>query len=100
MTYALPYICGIVQKNRIKPAKYRHYLSMDINMYNALHEKGIITPEQYFIEESAFFQYNDIEVIISFINIRECNDLHLRILSYLVNEWYEYNPIKRGGQAF
>jgi len=98
--YTLQYICEIVQRGRIKPAKFKHWLKMQRYIYEELREKGIIAPEIYFIEESAFFQYSQEEVIINFINHKMINDLQIRIQDYFIVKFLGTNPILRGGTMF
>ena len=100
MDNSLSYIIEIIQRGRIKPAKYRHYLSMSRTIYDILINNNIIRPEDYFVEESAFFEYKEEIVIINFIHLYICDDLHIRILTYLLNDKYGYSVIKRGGTAF
>ena len=100
MDNSLSYITEIIQRGRIKPAKYRHYLSMSRTIYNVLINNNIIRPEDYFIEESVFFEYRDDIITLNFIHLYICDDLHIRILSYLLDEKYGYNVIKRGGSMF
>lgn len=96
----LAQICAVIQRGRIKPAKYKHYLKIPINIYYRLQENGVIVPEYFFIEQSAFFEYNEKDVTISFINLCTVDDMHIRILSFLVSEQYGKNPIERGGVIF
>ena len=98
--HTLQYICEIVQRGRIKPAKFKHWLKMQRYIYEELREKGIIAPEIYFIEESAFFQYSQEEVIINFINHKMINDLQIRIQDYFIVKFLGTNPILRGGTMF
>ena len=100
MIYDLDYICEKIQKGHIKPSKYRHFLKIPLPLFNMLNERLVIIPNEYFAEESAFFQYNTEEVTINFINKGLCNDLHIKILSYLVSDLYGNNPIIRGGIMF
>jgi hypothetical protein len=96
----LAYICEIVQRGKIKPAKYKHYISMSRSIYERLVEESIIKPEYFFIEQSAFFEYKRDTVTINFIAQYICDDMHIRILSYLVKEKLGVNPITRGGTMF
>ena len=73
---------------------------MPIYLYEELRNKGIISLESYFIDESAFFEFSLSEVTISFINLYECEDLHRKIDHYLVIKFAGSYPIKRGGRFF
>ena len=97
---SLSYIIEVIQRGRIKPAKYKHYLSMNRDIYDLLLNQNIIRPEDYFIEESAFFEYKEDIITINFVHLYICDDLHIRILSYLLNMKYGYEVIKRGGIMF
>jgi len=91
------FLTEVIQHGRIKPAKYRHYLKMEYFLYEELRNKGIINPEEYYIDASAFFEFKNNEVTVSFMNNRECEDLHRRIDNYLVIKFAGSYPIKRGG---
>jgi aspartyl/asparaginyl-tRNA synthetase len=91
------YLTEVIQKGRIKPAKYKHYLRMPIFLYEELRNKGIINAEDYFIDQAAFFEFKDQEMTISFINFRQCTDLELKILRYLVKKFAGSCPVLRGG---
>lgn len=94
------FITEVVQRGRIRPAKYKHDLSMPAFLYEEMREKGIIDPEQYFIEEDAFFEFKPDEVIISFRNLYAAEDLHRKIDRYLIIKFAGSYPIKRGGRFF
>lgn len=96
----LSYITEVIQRGRIKPAKYKHYLKMSREIYLELSNNNIIRPEDYFIEESVFFEYKEDIVILNFIHLYICDDLHIRILNYLLNKKYGYEVIFRGGTIF
>lgn len=93
------FITEVIQRGRIKPAKYKHYLKLPFYLYEDLRSKGIINPEDYYIDQSAFFEFKNNEMTISFMNFRECGDLHLRILTYLVVKFAGSCPIKRGAES-
>jgi len=91
------FIVETIQRGRIKPVKYRHSISMPIFIYEELRNRGIINPEDYYIEQSAFFEFKHEEATISFINLYSCEDLHRRIDHYLVVKFAGDYPIKRTG---
>jgi len=89
------FICETVQRGRIKPVKYRHSITMPIFLYEELKNKGVINPEDWYIDQSAFFEFAREEATISFINLYSCEDLHRRIDYYLVKKFAGSYPIKR-----
>jgi hypothetical protein len=94
------FITTIVQRGKNRPKKFKHDITMPIYLYEELRNKGIISPESYFIDESAFFEFSLSEVTISFINLYACEDLHRKIDHYLVIKFAGSYPIKRGGRFF
>ena len=91
------YITEIIQRGRIKPAKFIHSIGMPIYLYEELKDRGVIIPEDYFITESAFFEFKEDEMTISFVNLYNCEDMHRGILTYLVIKFAGSCPIKRSG---
>lgn len=91
------FITEVIQRGRIKPAKYVHSLSMPLFLYEELRDRGAIVPEDYFIDESAFFEFRNDTAIISFITLFACEDLHRRIDYYLVVKFAGSYPIQRSG---
>lgn len=99
MTDGLLFIINTIQGKRERPVKYRHFLRIPIFLYDELVNHCIIEPENYYIEEAAFFQINDYFVTISFITYAHIEDLHVRILNYLVVKANGTNPIQRGAHS-
>lgn len=94
---AFGFITEVVQRGRIKPAKYRHYLKVPYFLYEELRNRGVINPDDYYIDQSAFFEFRNDEMTISFINFKERADLHMRILIYLVEKFAGSCPVTIGG---
>jgi len=90
----------LIQGERHKPKKFKHYLQMPAFLYEELYLKGIIDPEIYFIDGSAYFEFTDTEATVSFINLYACEDLHRKIDHYLVVKFAGSYPLKRGGTFF
>ena len=91
------FIIETVQRGRIRPAKFRHQIAMPIFLYEELRNRGVINPEDYYIEQTAFFEFKTGEATISFLNLYNCEDLHRRIDYYLVKKFAGSYPIKRNG---
>lgn len=94
------FIAEVIQRGRSRPKKYKHFLSLPVFLYEEMRKNGSIDPQAYFIDESAFFEFGDKEVTISFINLYACEDLHRKIDQYLVIKFAGSYPIKRGGIFF
>jgi hypothetical protein len=94
------FITEIVQRGRSKPKKYKHDLTMPVYLYEELCNRGVINPEDYFIEEQAFFSFTTHEAIVSFVSLFACEDLHRKIDHYLVVKFAGSYPLKRGGRFF
>ena len=94
------FITEVIQRGRSRPKKYKHYLRMPTFLYEEMRAKNDIKPEIYFIDESAFFEFNDKTVTISFITLYACEDLHRKIDHYLVMKFAGSYPIERGGVFF
>src|SRR5664280_882538 len=91
------FITTIAQRGKNRPKKFKHDITMPIYLYEELRNKGIISPENYFIDESAFFEFSLSEVTISFLNLYAAEDLNTKSLIYLVKKFAGSCPIKRGG---
>lgn len=91
------YITEILQRGHVRPKKFVHSIAMPVYLYEELRNRGVINPEDYFITESAFFEFKEDEMTISFLNLYNCEDLHRRILTYLVVKFAGSCPIKRSG---
>ena len=96
----LGFILEVAQRGKCRPKKFKHDLTMPLFLYEELCFRGVIRPEDYFINESAFFEFTDDEATISFINLYHCEDLHRRIDHYLVVKFAGSYPVKRGGRMF
>jgi hypothetical protein len=91
------FIVEVIQRGRIKPAKYIHNITMPVTLYEEMRDRGIINMEDYYIDEQCFFENKRDEVILNFINLYACEDLHRRIDCFLIVKLLGYYPIKRSG---
>jgi hypothetical protein len=91
------FITEIIQRGRIRPAKFIHCLKMPTELYKELRDSNVIIPEDYFIDERAFFEFKNEFVIISFVYLFNCEDLHRQIDHYLVVKFSGSYPIERTG---
>ena len=91
------FIAEIIQRGRIKPAKFVHSLTMPTFLYEEMRNEGLIEPEVYFIDESAFFEFKEEKTTISFVTLFACEDLHRKIDHYLVVKFAGSYPIERSG---
>ena len=94
------FIAEVVQRGRVRPKKFKHFLRMPTFLYEEIRDCGVIDPESYFIDESAFFEFTTDTVTVSFINLYACEDLHRKIDHYLVMKFAGSYPIERGGSFF
>jgi hypothetical protein len=94
------FIVDDIQGGRSKPKKYKHDLTMPLFLYEEMRDQGRIRPEDYFVDESAFFEFTDTEATISFINLWSCEDMLHKIDRYLIIKFAGSYPIKRGGRMF
>ena len=91
------FITEVVQRGRIRPAKYVHSLKMPVSVYQELLDHNIIDYEDYLLFQIAFFEFKGDFTIISFVNLYECEDLHRKVDYYLVKKAYGVYPIERIG---
>jgi len=91
------FICEVLQRGRICPAKYVHKITMPAGLFREMQDRGVINIEDYYVDESMFFEHKNEEVILSFINLYACEDMHRRIDCFLIVELLGYYPIKRTG---
>ena len=96
----LNFICDVIQRNRKRPKKYKHYLQMSQGIYQELRNNFIINMEQYYLDETAFIEVFDGQVRISFISLYMCEDLHRKIDHYIIKKFMGKYPIIRGGIFF
>jgi hypothetical protein len=89
------FITEVIQRGRIKPAKFIHSLKIPMHLYEEMRDKGVIKPENYYIHESAFFEFRHEKVIISFVCRGLCDDLQFAIDHYLIVEYSGNYPIER-----
>jgi len=94
------FIEDTVQRGKLKPKKFKHYIEMPLDLFKEMTEAGIINCEDYYIEQSAWFEFRMNKVIISFICLYQCEDLHRKIDHYLIIHYMGYYPLKRGGIFF
>ena len=94
------FITEIIQRGRHKPEKYRHFLKMPFFLYQELCEKRIIDWQDYYLDETAFFEadQNLQTMTISFITLFAIEDLHRKIDRYLIVKFAGSYPLERGGQ--
>lgn len=101
------FLTKTIQRSRIRPAKFIHSLTFPDYLYNDLRKNLVIVPEDYFTDESAFFEFKNEDhlvdgikksipvAIVSFVHLYSCEDLHRRSLEYLVKKFAGSCPIKR-----
>lgn len=95
----LCFITEIIQRGRIRPAKYIHTLVIPSFIYDELILHGIVKPEDYYIHETAFFEFRYEKVLISFACRGLCDALQFAIDKYLITELMGKYPIERTGQS-
>lgn len=93
------FITEVVQRGRIKPAKYVHSITIPVDLYEEIRDHGWIVPEDYFIDQLAFFEFKHEKAVISFVNLFNCEDLHRRVLTYLVIKYAGSCPVERSGYS-
>lgn len=93
-------IIEIMQRGRIKPAKYRYSLRMPKDIFAYLHKVNVIDIEYYHISDSIFFEFKEDIVILNFKELYICEDIHIRSLSALVSRSLGKDPIVRAGEFY
>jgi hypothetical protein len=94
------FIIEVVQRGKSRPKKFKHDIAMPVFLYEELRSRGIIDSEDYFINDTAFFEFDGQNITISFLNLFACEDLHRKIDHYLVVKFAGSYPLKRGGRFF
>lgn len=94
------FVVDVVQRGRLRPKKYKHQVIMPDYLYEELRNRGVIDSEALFIDEIAFFEYRNSEVLISFISLFSAEDLHRKIDHFLVTKFAGSYPIRRAGLFF
>jgi hypothetical protein len=93
------FIVEVIQRGRIKPAKFIHSLTIPYSLYQEMRNKGIIKPENYYTYDTAFFEFRHERVIISFVARCLCDNLQFVIDRYLIVECMGKYPIVRTCQS-
>lgn len=94
------FLQDVIQGGRKKPKKFRHYIKIPSFLFDECITKGIINTEDLYTSEAAYFEFSECFVTISFITYWNVEDVHIRILDYIVRRELGYSPIMRGGHAF
>lgn len=97
--YDYGYIVEVVQRGRIKPAKFRHSFVMPLEDWEIMRDKGKINIELYFIDESAFFEFTEKSVIVSFVNKSAWKDFIIQAYSYKLFTLLGRDPFKFFAQS-
>jgi hypothetical protein len=92
------FILDVIQRGRKRPKKYMHDLIMPAFLFEELHGKSIIAFQDMLIEDQAFFEFDGVNVTLSFISLFACEDVHTKILRYLVVKFAGSCPIGRYGR--
>ena len=95
----LLFILETIQGKRIRATKYRHFIKIPMFLYEELENNGVIAPIDISADSDVFFEMNEYFVTISFVHYVHIEDLHVRILNYLVVKTLGGNPIERGGYS-
>ncbi len=95
----LNFIVDVIQRGRIRPAKYVHSLELPYGLYKELKDHGIIRPDNFYVNENAFFEFRHERVIISFINLCICDVMQFSIDRYLITDIMGKYPIVRTYQS-
>ena len=90
------FITGVIQHNRKRPAKYKHYLALPLYLYEELNERGLIDMEAFYVDEQAFFEFSGEGVRISFMNLYQCEDFHRKVDHYQIVKATGVYLVKRG----
>jgi len=97
----LIFIIETIQGKRKRSKKYRHYVKIPIFLYDELIDAGVLNLENFFIDETIFVEADEFFVTLNFITYSHVNDIHIRILDYLVKRLNgNKNLIERGGYSF
>ena len=92
--YDFKFITEVMQRSKMKPARYCHSLPMPISIYEETKSIGVLDVEYLICESVAFFDFRGETVIISFVNRSIFYDIHLKIYHYLVEKAYGFDPLK------
>lgn len=93
------FLHDVIQNNRKRPEKYRHFIRIPSFLYDELISHCIVDPESFYVNHAAFFEFTNYFVTISFITYTHVEDLHVMILNYLVVKATGSNPVSRGGHS-
>ena len=91
------FIISFIQDGRKKPKKFRHYVRIPVELFSEMLEAGILDPERYYAEEIAFFEFDGVNVTVSFLSLYHSEDFYAKATNYLLIKLMGLNPIERGG---
>ena len=93
------YIIEIIQRGKLCPKKFHHDLTIPAFLYEEVISRNIVDFHSHYVEGTAFLEYDGRESItISFLSLWACEDIHTRILRYLVIKFAGDCPIIRSGR--
>jgi hypothetical protein len=91
------FIAEVIQKGRIRPSTYVHEIIIPDYLYEDLMDKGIINHHDNYTKNQAFYEFRHGRVIVSFMHLWACEDMHHRIDHFLIVKFTGSYPITRKG---
>jgi hypothetical protein len=91
------FITKFIQDGRRKPKKFKHFVRLPQELFCDLMELKIIDPERYYIDETAFFQFDGETATVNFQCLYSSEDFYAKVTNYLIVQLMGQNPIQRGG---
>lgn len=80
------------------PSKYLHTLIMSTELFIELWSTRVVDFEYYSIDNTIYYQEHDETISISFITVKACSDVQIKILEYIIKNKIGSLPVLRVDQ--
>jgi hypothetical protein len=91
------FIAKVIQRGHIRPATYIHEIGLPYDLYEAMSNANVIDHEYYFLSKTAFFEFRNEEVIVSFNHLYLCEDFHHLVDRFMIVSLTGSYPVCRSG---
>lgn len=91
------YIADVIQRGRIRPSTFTHEIGIPYDIYEAMSNRNLIDHEYFFLSKTAFFEFRNEEVIVSFNHLYLCEDFHHLVDRFIIRSLMGNYPIRRTG---
>lgn len=91
------FIADVIQRGHIRPSTFTHEIGLPYDLYEAMSNANVIDHEYFFLSKTAFFEFRNEEVIVSFNHLYLCEDFHHLVDRFMIISLTGSYPIRRAG---